>query len=163
MVMVFVTLKIILYICIRSKTHRGLLWLGREFQDLTKIWPEKANFPLLCDVWHVLSVYVACEGLSDRGHGPNKPTATIIGEYTASYHIMVHWYLLWLGREFQDPLTKIWPNFLITHHCMSGMFPVCMLLGRVVRPWSWTQQAYCNNHWWIQCLIPSWCTDVYSD
>ena len=34
------------------------------------------------------SVYVACKWLSDLGHGPNKPTATIIGEYrySASYH-----------------------------------------------------------------------------
>ena len=33
---------------------------------------------------HVPSVYVACEGLSDLGIGPNKPTATIIGGYSAS-------------------------------------------------------------------------------
>ena len=33
---------------------------------------------------HVPSVYVACKGLSDLGNGPNKPTATIIGEYSAS-------------------------------------------------------------------------------
>ena len=31
-------------------------------------------------------MYVACEGLSDLGHGPNQPTAPIIGEYSASYH-----------------------------------------------------------------------------
>ena len=31
-------------------------------------------------------MYDACEGLSDLGNGPNKPTATIIGEYSASYH-----------------------------------------------------------------------------
>ena len=24
------------------------------------------------------------------------------------------------------------------------------------------QQAYCNNHWWIQCLISWWCTDIHS-
>ena len=29
---------------------------------------------------------VACKGLSDLGNGPNKPTATIIGEYSASSH-----------------------------------------------------------------------------
>ena len=38
------------------------------------------------DVCHVPSVYVACEGLSDLVHGPNQPTATIIGWYSASYH-----------------------------------------------------------------------------
>ena len=33
-------------------------------------------------------MYVACEGLSDLGNGPNKPTATatIIGEYSTSSH-----------------------------------------------------------------------------
>ena len=29
-------------------------------------------------------MYVACEGISDLGNGPNKPTVTIIGEYNAS-------------------------------------------------------------------------------
>ena len=31
-------------------------------------------------------MYVACEGLTDLGHGHNQPTATIIGEHSASYH-----------------------------------------------------------------------------
>ena len=31
-------------------------------------------------------MHVACEGLSDLANGPNKPTATIIGEYSASFH-----------------------------------------------------------------------------
>ena len=31
-----------------------------------------------------MSVHVACKGLSDLGNGSNKPTATIIGEYSAS-------------------------------------------------------------------------------
>ena len=26
-------------------------------------------------------MYEACEGLSDLGHGPNQPTASIIGEF----------------------------------------------------------------------------------
>ena len=38
----------------------------------------------LSGVWHVPSVYVTCKGMSDLGDGPNKPTATIIGEYSAS-------------------------------------------------------------------------------
>ena len=82
---------------------------------------------------------------------------------TVPHTIMVHWNLLWSGREFQN-VTKIWPNFLTTHHwCLAWSQCVCGL-WRVVRPWSWTQQAYCNNHchWWIHCLIPSWCTDIYS-
>ena len=29
-------------------------------------------------------MHVACKGLSDLGDGPNKPTASIIGEYSAS-------------------------------------------------------------------------------
>ena len=48
-------------------------------QDLTKIWPHLWQHSI--DVCHV---YVACEGLSDLGNGPNKPTSTIIGEYSAS-------------------------------------------------------------------------------
>ena len=40
----------------------------------------------IIDVWHLPSVYVACEGLSDLGNGPNQPTETIIGEYSDSYH-----------------------------------------------------------------------------
>ena len=71
---------------------------------------------------------------------------------TVPHTIMVHWYLLWSWREFQD-LTKIWPNFLTTHHwCLTCSQWVCSL-WRAVRPWSWTQPAYCNNHWWIQCLM----------
>ena len=38
------------------------------------------------DVWHVPGVYAACKEWSDIGNGPNKPTATTIGEYSASYH-----------------------------------------------------------------------------
>ena len=80
---------------------------------------------------------------------------------TVPHAIMVHWYLLWPGREFQD-LTKIWPNFLTTHQwCLACPQCVCSL-WRVVRPWSWTQPAYCNNHWWILCLIARCCTDIYS-
>ena len=46
-------------------------------------------------------MYVACEGLSDLGNGPNKPTATIIGEYSASYH---HGTLMFtLDRARVDP------------------------------------------------------------
>ena len=40
----------------------------------------------IIDVWHVSGVYAACKGWSDLGSGPNKPTATIIGEYSALYH-----------------------------------------------------------------------------
>ena len=49
-----------------------------------------------------------------------------------------------------------------THHwCLTSSWRVCCL-SRVVRPWQWTQQAYCNNHWGIQCLIARWCTDIES-
>ena len=67
--------------------HWYLLWSGREF----RIWPKSGLtfWPHIIDVWHVPSVYVGCEGLPDLNHGPNQPTATIIGEYSASYH---DWY-----------------------------------------------------------------------
>ena len=89
--------------------HWYLLGSGREFQDLTKIWPNFSQH--IIDVWHVHSGYATCKGLSDLGNGPNKPTATIIGECSASQFDGAHWYLLGSGREFQD-VTKIWPNFL---------------------------------------------------
>ena len=38
----------------------------------------------IIDVWHLPGVYAACKGLADLGNGPNQPTATIIGEYSAS-------------------------------------------------------------------------------
>ena len=81
---------------------------------------------------------------------------------TVPHTIMVHWYLLWSGREVQDLVTKIWPNFLTTHHWCLGWSQCVCSSWRVVRPWSWTQPAYWNNLWWIQCLIPSWCTEIYS-
>ena len=64
--------------------HWYSLLSGREFQILTKIRLHYSRH--IIDVWHLPSVYVACEGLSDLGHGPNQPTATIIGEHSASYH-----------------------------------------------------------------------------
>ena len=106
-------------------------------------------------------MYVACEGLSDLVHGPNQPTATIIGEYSASYHHGTLILTLVIARNWSFR-PKSCPNFLTTHHwCLACSQCVCSL-WRVVRPCSWTQPAYCNNHWWIQCLIPSWYTDTYS-
>ena len=79
-----------------------------EFQDLTKIW---LNFQRhIIDVWHEPRVYVACEGLSDLGIGPNQPTATIIAEYSASYHHGALTFTLVRAREFQD-VSKIWLHF----------------------------------------------------
>ena len=48
------------------------------------MWPAHL-WQHIIDVCHVPSVYVSCEGLSDLGIGPNKPTATIIGGYSASF------------------------------------------------------------------------------
>ena len=94
--------------------HWYLRWSGREFQDLTKesgltFWPH------IIDVWHVSSVYVACEGLSDLGHGPNQPTVSIFWEYSASYHHGALLFTLVRARISQHHLTKIWPNFFWPH------------------------------------------------
>ena len=59
--------------------HWYSLLSGREFQILTKIWLH--FWQHIIDVWHLPSVCVACKWLSDLGNGPNKPTATIIGEH----------------------------------------------------------------------------------
>ena len=63
--------------------HWYSLLSGQEFQILTKIWLHFWQH-IMIDVWHLPSVYVACNGLSDLGNGPNKPTATIICECSAS-------------------------------------------------------------------------------
>ena len=48
--------------------------------DLEKYFDEDGlNF-------RVPRLHYTCKGLSDLGNGPNKPTVTIIGEYSASYH-----------------------------------------------------------------------------
>ena len=94
-------------------------------------------WPHIIDVRHDPSVYIACEGLPELGHGHNQPTATIIGEYSASYHNGNHWYLLlWSGRELILQ-TKILPNFLTTHHWCLACSQCVYCLWRVVRPWSW--------------------------
>ena len=80
---------------------------------------------------------------------------------TVPHTIMIHWYLLWSMRKLVLQ-TKILPNFLTTHHWCLACSQCACCLWRVVRPCSWPQPAYCNNHWWIQCLIPSWYTDTYS-
>ena len=63
---------------------------------------------------HVPSVYVACEGLSDLGIGPNKPTATIIGEYSASLQDGA--LILSLVRARISGSAKNLATSLATHH-----------------------------------------------
>ena len=68
----------------------------------------------ITDAWHLPSVYVACKGVSDLGHGPNKPTATIIGESSASCH---HGALVFtLIRARISDSDKNMAAFLTTHH-----------------------------------------------
>ena len=59
-------------------------------------------------------MYVACEGLSDLSHGSNKPTATIIGEYSASLQDAALVFTLDIAR-FSDS-DKNLATFLTTHH-----------------------------------------------
>ena len=88
--------------------HWYSLLSGQEFQILTKIWLH--FWQHIIDVWHLPSVYVACKGLSDLGNGPNKPTATIIGEYSASLQDAALVFTLVRAR-ISDSLTKIWLHF----------------------------------------------------
>ena len=60
-------------------------------------------------------MYVACEGLSDLGNGPNKPTATIIGEYSASLQDAALVFTLVRAR-ISDSSDKNLATFLTTHH-----------------------------------------------
>ena len=64
--------------------------------------------------WHLPSVYVACKGLSDLGNGPNKPTATIIGEYSASLQDAALVFTLVRARISDSD--KNLATFLTTHH-----------------------------------------------
>ena len=59
-------------------------------------------------------VCVACKGLSDLGNGPNKPTATIIGEFSASLQDAALVFTL-VGVRISDS-DKNLATFLTTHH-----------------------------------------------
>ena len=96
----------------------------RKFQDLTwhltQTWP--ASRPQINDVWQVPCVYVACGGMTDLGNGPNKPTATIIGEYSTSYHdgaLTSTWFRVRISGSDQN-LAK---HFGHTHHWLSCKCP----------------------------------------
>ena len=60
-------------------------------------------------------MYVACKGLSDLGNGPNKPTATIIGEHSASLQDAALVFTLVRARISDHP-DKNLVTFLTTHH-----------------------------------------------
>ena len=60
-------------------------------------------------------MYVACKGMSDLGNGPNKPTATIIGEYSASLQDAALVFTLDIAR-FSDSDQNPLGTFLTTHH-----------------------------------------------
>ena len=57
---------------------------------------------------------VACKGLSDLGNGPNKPTATIIGECSASLQDAALVFTL-VGVRISDS-DKNLATFLTTHY-----------------------------------------------
>ena len=67
--------------------------------------------------------YYTCEGLSDLANGPNQPSATLIGEYSASYH---HGALIptWSRATISGSANNLTLLFGDTS-LMSGMFPVC--------------------------------------
>ena len=92
--------------------HWYSLLSGRKFQILTKIRLHHSRH--IIDVWHLPSVYVACEGLSDLGNGPNKPTATIIAEFSASLQDGALVFTLVRARISDSD--KNLATFLTTHH-----------------------------------------------
>ena len=92
--------------------HWYSLLSGREFQILTRIWLHFR--PHIIDVWHLPSMYVACKGVSDLSNGPNKPTATIIGEYSASLQDAA--LVLTLDIVIFSDSDKNLATFLTTHH-----------------------------------------------
>ena len=60
-------------------------------------------------------MYVACKGLADLGNEPNKPTTTIIGEYSASLQDAALVFTLVRARIL-DSFDKNLATFLTTHH-----------------------------------------------
>ena len=64
-------------------------------------------------------MYVACKGLSDLGNGPNKPTATIIGESSASLQDAALVFNVVRARISDSD--KNLATFLTTHHsCLAS-------------------------------------------
>ena len=59
-------------------------------------------------------MYVACKGLSDLGNEPNKPTATIFGEYSTSLQDAA--LVFALVRVRISDSDKNLATFLTTHH-----------------------------------------------
>ena len=89
---------------------------------LTKIWPNIFRWHII-DVWHVHTLADALvNGLLDLANGLNQPTATIIGEYSASYHdgaLISTWFRV---RISQDVWPKSGLTFLDDTSLMSDMF-----------------------------------------
>ena len=90
-------------------------------------------------------MYVAYKGLSDLGNGPNKPTATIIGEYSAALQDGA--VILSLVRVRISGSDK---NLAGNTSLMSDMFLVCIFLVKgcqtlVMDPTSLLQQSLENT------------------
>ena len=66
--------------------------------------------------------------------------------------IMLHWYLLWSGWEFQD-MTNIWPNFLTTHlwclTCSQDGFFSCVV-------WFVTNESSILRNSYVGYLTKNW-------
>ena len=94
-------------------------------------------------------MYVADEGLSDLGNGPNKPTATIIGEYSAPYHdgaLTSTWFFRVRISGSDQNLARLFGHTSL----MSGVLLVYMLLVKgcqtlVMDPTSLLQQSLVNT------------------
>ena len=104
--------------------HWYLLVPVRELHDLTKILPNFSQH--IIDVWHVHSGYVTCKGLPDLGNGPNKPTATIIGKYSASLQDAALVFTLVRAR-ISDSDNNSATLFTTHHWCLASSQCVCSL------------------------------------
>ena len=72
-------------------------------------------------------MYVACKELSDLGNGPNKPTAILIGECSASRQdAALVFTLVRASISDSDKNDRSGYIFLAHTSLMSGIFPVCM-------------------------------------
>ena len=97
---------------------------GKNFR---RIW-QKSGLAFLAtyiiDLWHHHSAYVACQGLPDLGNGPNKPTAAIIGECSATYHhgaMISIWFRARIsGSDKKSGLTLQCPFKNMCLECLTG-------------------------------------------
>src|SRR5210317_2134770 len=95
-------------------------------------------------------LYYTCKVLSDLGNGPNQPSATIIGEYSASYHYGALIFTLVRARISGSDIYLTTFYIFDDTSLMSDMLPCHIILVKncqilVMDPTSLLQQSLVNT------------------